>query len=681
MEGLPGLTRLAVALLLLTSVSVTARAQEEEATDSSRDDTQQTSSSPTVANVGWWREYVVDLTRLGQDQGVVLEGTSDAADIFFPVPQDAGINAATLELRIEFSTSLSPQSGITVSLNGTPRRSLLRESADENGSLWLQLPLQPADLRSEYLQVRLDASLLLDTDRCVNSQLRGAFARVLPESGTRFQMSNALPASIEAAWDILPRVVSIGIDTTQLDPEQFAAALAIATELDRGGHEVHIKDLSELSPIIIASPKRFEAAFGGRGIRRGDGKPWSAKDTADLELLQASPDGQPVIWLPSTQASKAAALLSGPWRKVARHVQISVDTAQPWRPDRTSTGVLFSELGLVDSSRSIADQTTWRVTLEQDRLGAGRVPESIELLMVSAPGPTNSKALAHVYFNDRLLQSKPLDNRGGIQRVPVALPQSLLRARNRVEITVQRRTEGGDCRLDAPNFPVQLLPESRVITTAAPEGINSFAEFVPHAAYAVIYLPETALKAPQRVIPFLIALGSSFWPSGVLPALKFYGPEEDFKPAGTFILVGDPAKKPRGPVEFDRGGIQIRASRSNQVVLDVSSLPNWNILQLADWQGQRGLWLKSHESFSGLPTTDLFLEDENVAILNQKGVAFALRNSPHAAVKIAYTGSSRWQALFQRYRLPIFIALWILLAILITYLLRMSRRHSNGGDK
>lgn len=630
----------------------------------------------------WWRTFDTDLTRLGLKQGVVLEGTNDASDLFFPVPQGVEMRSAVLELQVEFAESLNPLSSLTVAVNGTPRRSLTRSAADQAGRLALQLPLNAADLKKEYTHVRVDVSLLQDTDRCVNNQLRGAFARILPESGVQYALTETPPASIEAAWDLLPDEVTLGLDTANLDAGQFTAALAIATELDRGGHTVKITDLKQMSSIVIASPKRFAAALDWSGLRRVDGQSWSPEDTADLELLLASSlGGQPVIWVPAANAAEAASLLAGPWRKMARGVQISVDRAEPWRNADAAEAVTFAELGLVDSARDVTDRTTWRVTLEQDNLGPGRVPDGLELLLVSAPSQTASNVLAHVYFNDRLLRSSPLDNRGGIQRLSVDLPANLRRARNRVEVAVQRRTEGGDCRLDAPAFPVQLLPESQVVTGEAGGSIESFAEFIPHAPTAALYLPESVLQRPQQVMPFLLALGRSLWPRGALPAVAFYGAEEDVSPTGAFVVVGDPVNKPRGLVAFDRGGIQVRASRSNQVVLDVASLPGWNILQLADWQGQRGLWLKTRENFEGLPATEMFLEDENVAILNHKGVAFALRSSPRAAVKIAYTGKSRWQAWLGKYRLAIFVTLWILLVVLIAYLLRMSRRHSRGGSR
>jgi hypothetical protein len=96
---------------------------------------------------------------------------------------------------------------------------------------------------------------------------------------------------------------------------------------------------------------------------------------------------------------------------------------------------------------------------------------------------------------------------------------------------------------------------------------------------------------------------------------------------------------------------------------------------MAQIGGHAGAWAMAPGGFASLPSQRLLFEDEDVALLDREGVQMALRVGPTRDYEVDYPEADSWFDAAGRTRVLLFIVAWLVIASVIVYLLRASRRH------
>src|SRR5262249_30161354 len=160
-------------------------------------------------------------------------------------------------------------------------------------------------------------------------------------------------------------------------------------------------------------------------------------------------DDKAFILVDSLRPLPAADMLRLPWRNITAARLVDVAKAIEWPPPPTSEDVVrLADLGFSDSDRLFNYDAEWRIALPYGRLGAGRRP-SHATLQVFGPKLSDIRGATVVsaYFNDRLVYSAALKDKGEKEVMEFELPRVQMRARNNLRVLAQRDKVGGDCKI------------------------------------------------------------------------------------------------------------------------------------------------------------------------------------------------------------------------------------------
>jgi hypothetical protein len=632
---------------------------------------------PVLAGAGaaferWWKAAEVRLEDLGWGDGFLLEGATGSRDLHLPVPLGIDARSANVALNVHFGDSLIGESTVMLSVNGTPRRTLRRADAGPAGLVQVQLPLTRRDLRNDFVHVRFDYTQLADRDVCFSEALAGAWTRIEPDSGLVLAAGELPPTTVQAAWALLPRDVVIAADLASLGADEFQALFRLASLLRAEGRDYRLLPVAAQTPLknvpahivlsepAAATPVAAAALPANRSLYVAQ-----TGNTARLVLERGSP--------------AAVNVLSRSWRGAAGVGVLEVASAagRP-APKKVRNHLRLSDLGFSEGERRFRRTTRWDVPLPFGAMGQAMRPDWVQL-QVYAPNASGSDkpTVLSAYYNDRLVYSGTLAGSNDVQAVEFALPRHLLRARNQLSLVAQRDPGPGQCATAAAGQAISIAPASRILLKPVTDLPETFADLVPYESSLKIYLPEAALAEAQHVIPFLVAAGAHFWPSAQPPAIEFYAPDQPFKPDGPFLVVGQPRWEHEAPVKVDQGPVRISTAAGGQefAMLEMQPVAEWALLQMAQSAGHAGAWVMAPGGFAGLPSQRLLFEDEDVALLDRDGVQLALRVGPTRDYEVSYPENKSWFDAAGRARVLLFSAAWILIASVIVYLLRASRRH------
>lgn len=619
----------------------------------------------------WWKQAQVRIEDLGWHDGFVLEGATGTRDLYLPVPPGVAAHDARVTLNIQYGDSLIDESTMLVSVNGAPRRTLRRASAGPAGATRIELPLTARDLRREFVHVRFEYTQLADRDVCFSETLAGAWTRVEPDSGLTLVAGDLPPATVRAAWAVLPREVVVAADFASLDADEFEALFRLVSRLRAEGREYRLRPLLPATQlkdvrahIVLAEPGALaERAVVDAVAMRGN-----------LHIVQEG--RRTLLVLQRGRAAAAVAATSRSWRAA------SAESAA----DGSGTGTVrargrdhlrLSDLGFGEGERRFNRATRWDIPLPFGAMGPAMRPDWVQL-QIYAPDVSGTKpTVLSAYYNDRLVYSGTLARSNQAQSVEFALPRHLLRARNQLSLVAQRDQEPGPCGAIASAQAISISPSSRIQLKPYNDLPETFAELVPYETSLRIYLPDSALNAAQHIIPFLVAAGGNFWPSAAPPEIRFFSAEQSFVPDGPFLVVGQPKWEAQAPVLFDQGRARIltAATGAEFAVLEAQPSADWALLQMAQANGHAGVWVVAPGGYQHLPSQRLQLEDEDVALLDTTGVQMALRVGPTRDYDVTYPDADNWFAAAGRMRVLLFVAAWLTIATVIVYLLRASRRH------
>ena len=614
----------------------------------------------------WWKTAQVRLEDLGWHDGFLLEGASGARDLYLPIPQGVDARGAQVVLDVHYGDSLIGESTVMLSVNGAPRRTLTRAQAGPAGVTQARLPLTAHDLKRDFVHVRFDYTQLADRDICFSEALAGAWTRIEPGSGLALVTADAAPTSVRGAWSLLPRDVVIGADFASLDADAFQALFRLASLVKAEGREYQLLQVAPGTPlnhvpahIVLADPVKKAAVRP-----EGPSMYVAHSDTSARLVLER---GTPYV-----------KVLGKPWRGMAGADVLEAAGLGDLSRGKARNRLRLSDLGFSDGERRFHRSARWDIPLPFGAMGAAMRPDWVQL-QVYAPDPTGSgkPSVLSAYYNDQLVYSGALAGSNAAQSVEFALPRHLLRARNHLALVAQRDPGSGACGSVASAHAISIAPASSILLKPVTDLPATFAELVPYESSLKVYLPDSALAQAQHVIPFLVAAGKHFWPSATPPPIEFYAPDEPLRPDGPFLVLGQPEGDLQAPIRFDQGKVRLVTAAGGQefAALEMQPAAEWALLQMAQIGGQAGAWVIAPGGFETLPSQKLLFEDEDVALLDRGGVQMALRVGPTRDYEVTYPEADSWFDASGRMRVMLFITAWLVIASVIVYLLRASRRH------
>jgi hypothetical protein len=158
--------------------------------------------------------------------------------------------------------------------------------------------------------------------------------------------------------------------------------------------------------------------------------------------------------------------------------------------------------------------------------------------------------------------------------------------------------------------------------------------------------------------------------------LHFLGPQKKLAPKGPFILWGLTDQEPDGvAVHMDRGRVRV-VDGEQRTLLEVDRLPAVTVAQLVQEDGQHGLWLTPAQEGALPPPAELYLDQDDVAFLDERGVVLTLASRQHALSHAEYPDYLGWLDLLERYRFWIIGLGWVLVVVFLLHLYRKARKHA-----
>ena len=628
-----------------------------------------------------WRSTLISLEQIGFVDGFSLEGSQGVRTLFFTMPPGAVADRAQLVFDVEFGDLLIPASSIQFRVNDTVRRAIRR--GEVGGLQRIEIPLSRNDLLEDFVEVEMTYSLFLSADHCFARNLAGAYARLMSTGGLAVVSRDSAPRSVRAAWSLLPLEVRVAARLSELSPNEFQSLFRLATVLYREGHKVQFETLADDAPtaahIVLAPAERY--------VRSGG----ALEGAANLRLVSSGgvPDRdgkiteeRSFILIDSTRPLPAADMLRLPWRQVTSGRLLDVATAAEWpQPRNPDDTVRLEDLGFSDSERQFSWEAKWQLAIPFGPLGDAQRPARAALEVFGPRLPeTAGPTVVSAYYNDRLVYSTALKNRGEKEVLEFELPRVQLRARNNLKVLAQRDEAGADCGRIQAAYPLSLSPKSVIETKPLNERPATFAELVPHQRSLQLFMAKDALTEPATVIPMLVAMGHHFWPDVTVPELRLFAPGDEVKPTGPFFVIGNATWEPQGPVRFDQGRVQLRSNATGEplMLLDFATDTNLTVLQMVEAAGQGGAWLKTTGGYLNVPSRRALFEDENLAFLGPQGVQSALRIGATRDYRVDYPEAKGWFTATGAARTALFVIAWVLILGLLVYLYRRTRSHRGG---
>lgn len=615
--------------------------------------------------------HPLSLATLGLKQGHFFEGARGVHSqvFFFPLPADGSARSGVVRLHYRTSGRINPMSTLRVDVNDKPVRTLSLEGREE--SAWLEVPVSAGDLAKTALKVTVRASLVATRDRCFDERsLALYFVHLMPDS----RLDLDLPAgdgSLRAAFSRLPAKVRIGLPA-QLDESVYATALETAILLRRARHQVELVTLPARGDIVVAPDAEVQALFGASGATPAeDQKAWGEARVARY------PDGAAAIvlgerldprllgrdapvWLGLLAADRYLAQLPGPDRN-------------PVKPERLD----LLALGL-EPVQYVNRTVEWSMLLTPPAAPAGAWLDSLRLNLVAPPESAAGKMLLYVYLNGALQEVRALEQDGKPHVESFSLGRGSQRAgANHLRLVVQRVAAEGDCSGDAATFPVQFLPGSLLTLDDWDQDPVRFNDL--RALFSdgpELWVTAASRADLHREASLLTGLYANHGFPFRRDRLHFLNGDAKPAPTGPFILMGRTGQEPdRVSVHLNRGRVQV-LDAENRSLLALDHLPQISVAQLVGQGGQHGLWLAPAADGPLPPADELFLDQDDVAFLDQRGIVLTLDSRQHALARASYPDYLDWLDLAERYRFWIIGLGWTLLVVFLLHLYRKSRKHA-----
>lgn len=421
---------------------------------------------------------------LGYNDDVVLNGTRAIVDLAFPLPE-TGISNGTLLLHFHLSQLLDERSTVQILVNDQPRLSTTAGELAHSGDITLPL----SALQTPFLQVRIIGNLTDGEERCIEKNTDSLWMIVGKDSQFTYTASLDQPSirdfvhlpggevMMRGAWDT-PEQQSASIALYSAlsylyrnTPTHLSLEGATGAQPSNGFHREIVLDTNPNAQVLRLDGSRLMVAANRNALNT---------------LLAYG--GQPLLFGNNLNALKTA---SAP---------VNAQAASKSTSQRT-----LAQLGLNDQERSGTGVLPIVIRFTLADLGGWPrdLRFTLDTTFDSISTDTNDRASLRVRLNGTLIETKDIRNLSTLQNT-IALPADLIQAENYLEIAFVYARETGDCR-DVPfSFTGQLRNTSGFVWNGYGEGRGNVPELISTFSgdgdlYLLDATPEMARATAQLV--------------------------------------------------------------------------------------------------------------------------------------------------------------------------------------
>lgn len=628
------------------------------------------------------------LTEIGFPSGYSFEGlqTNHEKSFHFYVPRTALAGGGELVLYYEISSGLEEKSMLRVDVNGTPR--LSRKLSADATEARLVIPLSEKELtQSPYLELTLRASLLVTGDFCLDARLGTThYFHLLPQSSLHLKLKSHA-GNLNDAWDSLPKEVTISIPET-LSEYGFGNALLLASQMMENGKRVRFVNLPSLGDMVLADVAAIEQVIQDKYLANEQLIEQYGVDSIPVPqdkniFLLNLPDRQLIAISESFQASPAE-LMAGSWKTLSYGTAYdlgAIKEQQRLAMGNDKYAIPLETLGLDLKTRYILDKSIWSLPLGNERFGADRVPEALNLEVISSPSDSDTPTLIQVFMNGLLQQVASLPNDGKPHNVTIHLGAHDIKPDyNAISIHAQRVPSANGCKGVPPTYPIQITTNSYLVVSRQVNSPQQFRDLAAWFANGVdLYVPQQSGQALGSSLGFLANLISSNQYPLDVERIQFYGSDAGIAPDKPFIALGDaPLDINASGVHFDKGRIRVVSGRG-EVLLDLDGMPGITIAQLASAGSSSGLWILPKGDIAQQKPQKMQLANDSVAFFKDGELLLSLDPEQQQLVTVEYPEHKQWFDHLGRYKFWLWALVWLLFTVFVVHLYSKSRQHKNAA--
>jgi hypothetical protein len=614
------------------------------------------------------------LASLGLADGLGLVDPTQSRDIYYHGTDGVVAWDGRLHLDLALAVHDFRYSFVQVLVNDVPKWS--QSIATPNVEIPVDLPLSAAELSHAFVKVTLRFGGRLNDDRCYDWRTNGSYITVKPSSGVQYNYRPEQVTTIDGAWSVLPRAVTVAIPAGALPPALYRAAWQAGAALLRAGHAVTYapitgdiagagafisppSDSSEGTGVVIVAARSLVADTGDSSAR-----------SANLALARVS--GKPVIVV--GDSFPAAQFLGEDWRHIAQSDRMRVDVSRAERDvGAASPTITFQQLGLGSVTRDLGERAEWSFPFSVRDLSPGFIPANIDLDLVAGLSPDRKGTVAQLFLNDVLIRSAPINESGTAQRISAELPRRLIGVDNTLRLVLQRKAANslspstGECRALSATSPAQVL-ETSVITGKRIDDLTEFLELPALFRGGFdVYLPAPVLTDPTATLSFLARLGADVLPMTDLDSLVFYDSGHPPSPKRLFLMLGTvDVVHVDAPARYERGRLVVD-DREKKPVLALTGSARSSVVEIGSVGGVRGLIVLPLSSGALATPPSIALSRGDVAFASATGVDLVVDS------RGGTRGVPRIGAPFGKYRYWAYSLMALAAAIIIIYTLRRVR--------
>lgn len=609
----------------------------------------------------------VSLDELGFEKGVEFLSFGGQRDLYFPAPRK-GLKAATLRIKLHTGTAVQARRHLQVIAGGRILATQPLTAMDARQAIDVNIDPQLAN--DGFLKVSLRYSGAITQDRCMDQRVAGDFLTVLPSSALEMSLAFDAYDDIRSVVGLMPRELVVGLPSRTLNAEDVAAALRVASALQRHGFSASFAPANGLRPvngnewtrsvILIGQPHDFQAVASG-----------SKADTG-ITLVNLRPG--PVLLVNSKSRTPAFTLLTSRWRALANGATLSVAGVEENSAPRGS--LRLADLGMNMQSADLVDQVRFDASFTSDALPPSHRLKTIRLDLALGVAPDEANATISAYLNGRLLGSRT--SPGAVPAtLTVSVPEGLVTRDNMLSVRVQRQPHTGDCMNPPQGYTVQLLPSSTVelaVTNGTPTDFFSLGSQFRSGVDVVLPSDQAELMDAMTLFNATVA--------GLLPEAAQVNVKLDASGSASlrpFIVVSRAAPEGTNPnLRFDKGRFTVNRA-DGAVLLDVATGEIPAVAQIVQTETATGIWLRPGSISAAKLAKPVKLDLGNVAVIDESGIALAFSNGADRVVNISYVEIRSLADLAREYRPWVVGALWLATSLLFAFVLSRVYRSRRKG--
>lgn len=393
------------------------------------------------------------MARAYQSSWVGLTGFGNETTVFFPVPAIGGFVDGRLDLRLDVQLADGANGLLNLAVNGVQRSAIVLASGQKVHDI--KLPLTASDLLADRVELVMSLQGSANSGQicATRSDNAGSVISLLPESAVVLR-------SLQDARD--PQTALLAADEPLqiylgTNPQDQAVAIWAAQHMARAG----------VSTVLVD-----DAVTPGRVIVTQDE---TAPDPVVLDVggnivLHGAPGLQRAIEFRRTE---------------------KFDLIPDWP-------VSVANLRVDTKARSFTGTKRWTIPYQIANLPGGLTATGIELALRTSLLAEGYDWVVRVSLNGTLLHSARLPGNEPDIVLPVDLPASLQSLGNTIVVELVDTSPGQGACQDPPRAQAQMLPETRLIASAA-QPSDGWGFLVRQLAVAPFVTPgnQSQLNAPQ----------------------------------------------------------------------------------------------------------------------------------------------------------------------------------------